>query len=236
MGESILIKRKSSLAGAFFAIIAVTYPAGSICTCTGGSIVLTAPDTTGSVIFKVPSKGAWEIKSTNGNQTAIKNIEIPANGEKFHTTVNLEYSFTLFSSTSPLPSKYTPDGYYAYWGNGTIYDEDNNKITIAESNTQREIVYFTPAIDCSKYSKITFTGKQVTAGSAASYIYLGVTNTVPTNGDDLPDYAASTTFNSNKFLEEHSVELDISGINTSCYLVVCGFYLSKGEVTSIVFS
>jgi hypothetical protein len=236
MGESILIKRSSSLAGASFGTIAVSYPSGSICTCTCGSTVITAPDTTGLVVFKVSSAGTWNVKSTNGTQTATKDIVIPNDGEKFNTAITLEYSFVLFSSNSPLPSKYTPDGYYAYWGNGTAYDEDNNKITIAESNTQREIVYFTPAIDCSKYSKITFTGKQTTAGSAASYIYLGVTNTIPISGEDLPNYAASTTFNSDYFLSEHSVELDISGINTSCYLVVCGFYLSEGEVTSVVFS
>ena len=236
MGESILIKRKNCLAGTAFATIGISYPAGSICTCTCGSIVITAPDTTGLVIFKVPSAGTWNIKSTNGTQTASKNIVIPDDIEYFNTTITLEYSFTLFSSSSPLPSNYTSDGYYTYWGNGTTYDEDENKITLAESSTQREIVYFTPAIDCSKYSKITFTGKQTTAGSAMSYIYLGVTNTIPTTGDDVPNYVASTTFNSNYFLSEHSVELDISGINTSCYLVVCGFYLSAGEVTSVVFS
>ena len=237
MGESILIKRKSSITNNSFAAIAVSYPSGSTCTCTCGSTVITAPNTTGLVVFKIPSSGTWQIKSTNGTQTVIKNIDIPTNIEQFHTSITLEYNFTLFSSTSALPSSYSWGRYTQYsYNQNTSYDSSGNKVKIAESNTQREIVYFTPAIDCSKYSKITFTGKQTGAGSTASVIHLGITSAIPANGSNTPTYVANTTFDANKFNAEHSVTLDISSVNTSCYVVISGFYMSPGEITSIVFS
>ena len=54
----------------FAATIAVTYPSGSTCTCSNGTTTLTAPNTTGSYTFTVPSAGTWTVKSTNGTDTA----------------------------------------------------------------------------------------------------------------------------------------------------------------------
>ena len=213
-----------------FAIIAVTYPSGSSCTCTNGTIILNDSNTNGQAVFAVPEAGTWTVSCSNGTNSKSEVVNITAKGQ--FETIELAYSFTLFASGSGVTNGYTTDAIAA--GNGT--EVTNSKITIADSNTQREIVYFTPAIDCSKYSKITFVGKQTSGGSAASAIYLGVTNAIPANGDNLPTYTASTTFNEDKFNVEHTVELDISSINVSCYVVICGFYMSSGEVTSIIFS
>ena len=89
----------------FAATIAVTYPSGSTCTCSNGTTTLTAPNTTGSYTFTVPSAGTWTVKSTNGMDTAQQAVSITANGQS--TSVTLSYKPT--ASTSQKPGvNYTP--------------------------------------------------------------------------------------------------------------------------------
>lgn len=89
----------------FAATIAVTYPSGSTCTCSNGTTTLTAPNTTGSYTFTVPSAGTWTVKSTNGTDTARQAVSITANGQS--TSVTLSYKPT--ASTSQKPGvNYTP--------------------------------------------------------------------------------------------------------------------------------
>lgn len=80
----------------FAATIAVTYPSGSTCTCSNGTTTLTAPNTTGSYTFTVPSAGTWTVKSTNGTDTAQQAISITTNGQS--ASVTLSYKPTASTS------------------------------------------------------------------------------------------------------------------------------------------
>ena len=62
------------------ASIVVSYPAGSTLTCTLGSKVLTAKDTSGKWVFGLPSTGNWVVKATKGSQNTSKTISITAEG------------------------------------------------------------------------------------------------------------------------------------------------------------
>lgn len=64
--------------GKAFAAISVTYPAGSVCTCSSGSKTLKAKDTSGRFLFTVPFGGEWTVKAENG-----------ATGEYTDTTVSV---------------------------------------------------------------------------------------------------------------------------------------------------
>lgn len=77
-----------------FAVIAVTYPEGSVCTCANGNKVLKAKDTSGSYPFMIPEPGAWTVTATDGTQTASKQVDI----DKLYQaeTVNLTYDLVLF--------------------------------------------------------------------------------------------------------------------------------------------
>lgn len=77
------------------ASIVVTYPAGSTCTCTLGSKVLTAKDTSGKWVFGLPTTGSWVVKATKGSQSTSKTISITAEGQS--TIVTLAYEFYLFN-------------------------------------------------------------------------------------------------------------------------------------------
>lgn len=76
-----------------FAIIAVTYPEGSVCTCTNGTKTLTARDTSGKALFNVPP-GTWTVTATDGSKTKSVTVSITAEGQA--ESVTLRYELIIF--------------------------------------------------------------------------------------------------------------------------------------------
>lgn len=76
------------------ASITVTYPVGSTLTCTLGSKVLTAQDTSGKWVFGLPSTGSWVVKAVKGSQPKSATVNITAEGQV--KTVVLAYETVLF--------------------------------------------------------------------------------------------------------------------------------------------
>ena len=72
------------------ASIVVNYPAGSTLTCTLGSKVLTAKDTSGKWVFGLPSTGNWVIKATSGSKSRSKTVSITAEGQVENVTLVFE--------------------------------------------------------------------------------------------------------------------------------------------------
>lgn len=66
--------------GEVYAAISVTYPAGSVCTATNGTITLTAADTSGQVVFGIPEPNAtpeeWTISCTDGSNSDSQTADI----------------------------------------------------------------------------------------------------------------------------------------------------------------
>lgn len=67
-------------AGRVFSIISVTYPEGSICTCSNGTTTLTAKDTSGKALFNV-TVGEWTVSCTDGSETASEPVSITTAGQ-----------------------------------------------------------------------------------------------------------------------------------------------------------
>lgn len=76
-----LINRCGGGGSSFAAVIQVTYNSGAVCTCANGSTTLTAPDTSGSVNFKVKRKGTWTITVELGGRTKTKAVSITTDGQ-----------------------------------------------------------------------------------------------------------------------------------------------------------
>lgn len=80
--SSVVFEGSKSVNLSFFsATIAVTYPAGSTCTCSNGATVLTAPDTSGSCTFIVTGTGVWTVSATDGDNYAAQDVEIINDGQ-----------------------------------------------------------------------------------------------------------------------------------------------------------
>ena len=72
---------KTNVAGASLcAVIAVTYPEGSVCTCSNGTKTLRARDTSGKALFNV-TVGEWTVSCTDGSLTASKTVSITEAGQ-----------------------------------------------------------------------------------------------------------------------------------------------------------
>ena len=93
MGESFITRRGGGIP---YAIISVTYPSGSTCTCTNGSMILTAKDTSGKALFVIPEAGTWTVKAVKGSQSVSKAVSITTEGQV--ATVTLSHSIVLFAN------------------------------------------------------------------------------------------------------------------------------------------
>lgn len=91
MGEAFITRRGG---GTPYAAIGVTYPSGSVCTCTNGTLTLTAKDTSGKAIFVIPSAGTWTVTATDGTNTKSESVEITTEGQI--VSVTLSYGLFLF--------------------------------------------------------------------------------------------------------------------------------------------
>lgn len=92
MSEGLIVRRGG--VGKSFAIISVTYPEGSTCTCSNGTKTLTAKGTSGRYVFNIPSVGTWTVTCTDGDQTASESVVI---SEQYQVeSVELFYFYYLY--------------------------------------------------------------------------------------------------------------------------------------------
>lgn len=87
---------KTNVAGARLrAVIAVTYPVGSVCTCVSGTKTLKARDTSGKALFNV-TVGEWTVKAedTAAGKSKSANVSITEEGQ--FESVKLSYTLWLY--------------------------------------------------------------------------------------------------------------------------------------------
>ena len=105
------------------ASIVVTYPAGSTCTCTLGSRVLTAKDTSGKWVFGLPSTGNWVVKAVSGSKSKSKAVSITAEGQSVSVTIMFEailWEAGADQNTSITGGFAANDTNYVKIGNSTV--------------------------------------------------------------------------------------------------------------------
>lgn len=93
MGNCFITRRGGGTSKAY-AVIGVTYPAGSTCTCTDGAKTLTLKNTSGQGIFIIPYAATWTVTATDGTNTNSKSVEITSEGQS--VSVELSYALVLF--------------------------------------------------------------------------------------------------------------------------------------------
>ena len=105
------------------ASIVVTYPAGSILTCTLGSKVLTAKDTSGKWVFGLPSTGTWVVKAVSSSKSKSKAVSITAEGQVENVTLMFEailWEAGADQNTSITGGFAANDTNYVKIGNSTV--------------------------------------------------------------------------------------------------------------------
>lgn len=121
MGECFIIRRGGGTSKAY-AVIGVTYPAGSTCTCTDGTKTLTLKNTSGQGIFIIPYAATWTVTATDGTNTKSESVEITTEGQS--ASVTLSYRYYLFKEGEGVADN------WGTAGNGDLVQKNDNAIAI----------------------------------------------------------------------------------------------------------
>ena len=203
-----------SITSKVYAVIGVTYPSGSTCTCTNGSKTLTAKDTSGKAIFVIPSSGTWTVKAVNGSQSASKTVSITAEGQV--KTVELVYEFVLYDNGIMQNGGVVKsiDHESTYGSNSAVVKKGYLYISVANNLTLANGFRSVNAISGGKYSTLKV---RVSNVSGNAYLRLAAKKTSdPYNyaGEDSSDEYA--VLNKTSFTDGEYA-LDISAVKESAY-------------------
>lgn len=217
--------------------IFTTYPSGSTCTCTQGTTVLYAPNTSGMVVFDVPSLGNWTVSCQTAGLEDSAVVSTVANGVY---EVNLDYG-VLFANTDSINSK---------WRKGNItYTFEEPGVIVDPTMTQTSAGYLSCSldyggwptcsciisspIDATKFSKITF---NISLLNAYWRVGFCVWNQCP--WDSQAKLLSDGRLVTKEFLDgnvsypvqktDTSVELSLTGITDDTYNYYAGFWMETG--------
>lgn len=175
MGEAFITRRGGSSAKAY-AVIGVTYPTGSTCTCTDGAKTLTAKDTTGRALFVIPYAGTWTVTAVSGSKSKSKAVSITTEGQV--EVVTLIFETILWEAGSDQNTSLT--GGFAT--NNTSYASyvtvGDSIVTITGNRT-----YFGSGSHEWSYSGNFYTKQKVTKGQF-EYFCANITENTGTNANN----------------------------------------------------
>lgn len=219
--------------GALFAIIAVTYPEGSVCTCSDGTKTLKAKDTSGNALFNVPSAGTWTVSCTDGSQTVSKSVAITAAGQVELVTLEyLPYLYINGNECEDLTGGWVSEAKGINSGGPTglaptVVRGSTLEISLNGPHVGG-IVRTNNKIDLTKYSRIKFNGKMVNpTNDSTGWLQMCVWSNIGAYYTD--NIVASYVVRAHQTINDAAI--DISSLSGSFYV---GFALfSVGQTMSI---
>lgn len=140
--------------GITHAVIAVTYPSGSICTCGGQA----AKDTSGYALFPVKA-GTYivECHTSDNSKSKSTSVTVTARDKGKAKSVTLQYSLVLFDNgtdNTAVTGGWTPAPV-----NGRVQVQASvNNISGTGEQSDTETTTSVNSIDLSKYTKLKFYG------------------------------------------------------------------------------
>lgn len=193
------------------ASIVVSYPAGSTCTCTLGSKVLTAKDTSGKWVFGLPSIGDWVVNAVKGSQSASKAVSITAESQV--ETVTLMFELLLFNNG--LVDGIAWD--YVYNQDTDASSSISDVIKLSSTSWDNNISLQRPvarrgissAIDLSKYSMLKIRTKACARSDGDAELWIGSSLA----GNDLGEASITKTAG-------QTTSIDVSAIAKSSFITI----------------
>lgn len=219
-------------AGRVFSIISVTYPEGSVCTCSDGTTTLTARDTSGKALFNV-TVGEWTVSCADGSQMVSRSFAITAAGQVELVTLSyIPYLYINGNECVHLTGGWVSEakGINSGGPSGlapTVARGNTLEISLT-GNVVGGIVRTNNKIDLTKYSSIKFNGEMVNpTDNYQGWLQICVWSNIGTYYMDniVANYIVS------RYTTINSAAIDISSLSGSFYV---GFGLfSAGQTMSI---
>ena len=207
---------KTNVAGARLrAVIAVTYPEGSVCTCSNGTKTLKARDTSGKALFNVPSAGTWTVSCTDGSSTVSKSVTITATGQV--ESVKLSYDLILYDSGdeySDITGGWSGFACYSGTSKGTFTKNSSSIYIKSNGSKGAQSIAAAPAnkIDITDIStlKVNVTSFNVQSEYRAYFVLSSSRDTSSTSNSVATKEIKGTG----------ETALDVSGLSGSYYVLV----------------
>lgn len=190
-----------------FAVISVTYPAGSVCTCTKGTKTYKAKNTSGLALFAVPEVGDWTVSCTDGTHVNSQTVSITAEGQS--ANVRLHYfDGTIYDAGTvnvEMEMISSPADVYSVTYNAS-------SLTFEYGGGQAA-GFLAVKVDVTDYSTLKVTHEGNNSGAGLGNVAINDTNTVA-YGSQPEAKSAFNHMNSNA----NTVELDISSFSGEYYV------------------
>lgn len=207
--------------GKLFAAIGVTYTPGATCTCTKGTKVLTAKNTSGQWVFAVPEEGTWKVVAGDRSKDVI------ITGEGQFESVNL-YRFYIFEEGKGVSSEFAVNSVDTQYSGFAV---SKDKIIWNTNTNIDNALWLTPQTDLTAYTKLNFELRcntrnnngyiTIGAGSAPSGSYASINQGT---------WAASVAniWDTNRSIQA----VDISAVNSAQYMKLYAHW-AAGEIYNI---
>lgn len=197
-----------------FSVISVTYPAGSVCTCTKGTKSYNAKNTSGLALFAVPEVGDWTVSCTDGTQTASTTATVSAEGEAVN--VKLAYDLRLFDNgdeCAGVTGGWTNSGYTYSSMLSAPPEISDGRIQLYGKSGGNTGIGTAQSIDLTGYSKLVIDRDVLsTVGTnGAGQIWL-----LP--GQTVVSSQAKATLQFGSATGRAEQEIDVTNINTPVYV------------------
>lgn len=223
MGDAFITRRGGGIKEGY-ALIAVTFPTGSVCTCTNGSKTLRAKDTGGAFLFAIPEAGTWVVSCTDGTKTSTKSVVIDS---QYQTeSILLAYELVLYDGSLSTPElrecTAVTGGWHGtkqgtYYGDGEFHSE-SNQIRLYRASGKAITAEPLNAIDLTNYS--TF---KVYVNQQSGNLALNVRATSPVGFDNPRTEITSTgwwTFDISSYTGDYYLGISVWGdgsASTNCF-------------------
>lgn len=209
-----------------YAIIAVTYPSGSICTCTNGTKTLKAKDTSGYALFNVKA-GTYTVEShtSDNSQSKSTSVTVADSDAGKAIAVRLSYELVILDgSTGNGSSNWNAHAN----GDSSISLSSSNGIEVNPNGWTPRLIS-SKAWDLTNYTTLTF---YISRPSNSMNIRCGVGTPHSTYGY-ITEWDAYTDTTSEE--TSFTVIVDIASI-TSTYIGMEFTYGTKATISKIIAS
>lgn len=200
--------------GKLTTVIAVTYPAGSVCTCGGKK----ANDTSGYALFNVRA-GTYTVECRTGDNSQSKSVAVTITESDKGKAIGVTLSYRVFAFSANDQHTEITGGWEAAADSGGYTTEIGETLSLPSCAATGKGAYIATKnmIDLTNYSKIRFNGY----AEDPNYAAFGVSKTLKTGmGYDGPSYYTACVRPSTSKSDHY---LDVSSLTGAYYISVSAY-------------
>lgn len=217
--------------GDVFAFILATYPADSTCSATNGTTTLSASDTSGFFVFKIPTPASvpetWTVTSTDGTDTATAYVVISTEGQSESVTLvywqgEIYKNGNQYTSVTGGFQTFKIASNVAALGTATFGDS-----SVVLSNSADGSIAIAPVnkLDVTDFSTLTVVVTNMFSSSGRAYMFIA------DSVDNIQMNNQSGYIQRENFPSAGTYTMDISSLTGEYYIGVGYWYASATSMT-----